>query len=84
MLNPRRFVIRLSPRVVRRADHAKCTTESKAGKVAAGSSIGFGAILAIMMSWTTSKSLGWAILHGLLGWFYVVYYLLTHDDWSWF
>jgi len=23
------------------------------------------------------------LLHGLLGWIYVVWYLLTHHDWRW-
>lgn len=38
--------------------------------------IGFGAALAIAISWSLNKSLFWAIVHGLLGWIYVVYYAL--------
>lgn len=38
--------------------------------------IGFGVILAIVISWTVNKSLLWAIIHGIFGWFYVIYYLL--------
>jgi hypothetical protein len=49
----------------------------------AGSSIGFGAVLAIVMSWTANKALLWALIHGLLGWIYVVYYLIAHHDWTW-
>jgi hypothetical protein len=39
--------------------------------------ISFGSALAIAISWSANKSILWAILHGLLSWFYVVYYALT-------
>ena len=38
--------------------------------------ISFGSALAIVMSWTANKSIIWAIIHGVLGWIYVVYYAL--------
>jgi hypothetical protein len=39
--------------------------------------ISFGSALAIAISWSLHKSLLWAILHGLLSWFYVIYYAIT-------
>lgn len=39
--------------------------------------IGFGSALAITISWSLHKSLLWAIVHGLFGWLYVIYYALT-------
>jgi hypothetical protein len=39
--------------------------------------ISFGTALAITISWSLHKSLLWALIHGLFGWFYVVYYALT-------
>ena len=39
--------------------------------------IGFGCALAIAISYTTNKSILWAILHGMFSWFYVVYAALT-------
>jgi hypothetical protein len=39
--------------------------------------IGFGSALAIAISFTTHKSVLWAIIHGFFSWFYVVYYLFT-------
>jgi len=39
--------------------------------------IGFGSALAITISWSLHKSILWAIIHGFLSWFYVVYYALT-------
>jgi hypothetical protein len=40
--------------------------------------ISFGACLAMVISFTTWKSVLWAIIHGLLGWIYVVYYLIKY------
>ena len=53
-------------------------------RVIAGSSLGFGAMLAIVMSWTLNKSIIWAIIHGILGWIYVIYYIIAHNDWKLF
>ena len=49
------------------------------GKVrgAAKAGIGFGSCLAIVISWSLHQSILWAIIHGLLGWFYVIYYLIA-------
>ena len=52
------------------------------GRVVAGSSLGIGAMLAMVMSWTLNKSILWAIIHGILGWIYVIYYMLVHNDWT--
>ena len=39
--------------------------------------IGFGAALAIAISWSVNKSILWAIVHGFFSWFYVIYYAIT-------
>ncbi len=39
--------------------------------------IGLGSALAVAISWSLHKSILWAILHGIFGWFYVVYYAFT-------
>ena len=36
----------------------------------------FGSALAIAISYTTNKSILWAIIHGILGWLYVIYFAL--------
>ena len=41
---------------------------------AARSGITFGSALAIAISWSVNKSILWAVIHGLFGWFYVLYY----------
>lgn len=35
--------------------------------------ISFGAAMAICISWSLNHSILWAIVHGICGWFYVVY-----------
>ncbi|WOO88226.1 hypothetical protein RZE82_07595 [Mollicutes bacterium LVI A0039] len=40
--------------------------------------IGFGAALAMVISYTTWNSIFWAIVHGLLGWIYVVYFAFMY------
>jgi hypothetical protein len=40
--------------------------------------ISFGSALAIAISWSANKSLLWAIIHGLLSWFYVIYYAVRY------
>ena len=46
--------------------------------------VGFGCVLAITLSWTANQAIGWACIHGLLGWIYVIYYLITKDGWTLF
>lgn len=36
-----------------------------------------GSTLAIVISWSVHQSILWAIIHGFLSWFYVIYYALT-------
>jgi hypothetical protein len=40
--------------------------------------ITFGTCLAMIISYTAWKSIGWAIVHGLLSWVYVIYYLIKY------
>lgn len=42
------------------------------------SGISFGSALAMVISYTTWKSVGWAIFHGLLSWVYVIYFVLQY------
>ncbi|QBP43017.1 hypothetical protein E2636_02860 [Paenisporosarcina antarctica] len=40
--------------------------------------IGFGTCLSMVISYTAYQSIGWAILHGFLGWLYVIYYMIKY------
>jgi len=54
---------------------------SSRGKGAAKIGVGFGTALAITISWTANKSILWVIVHGILGWIYVIYYLIRYYAW---
>ncbi len=41
------------------------------------SGVGFGSALAMVISYTTWKSVLWAIIHGIFSWLYVAYFLIT-------
>lgn len=40
--------------------------------------VSFGSVLAMVISYHAYSSVGWAIFHGILGWIYVIYYLLKY------
>jgi peptidoglycan/LPS O-acetylase OafA/YrhL len=42
-----------------------------------GPGIGLGTLIAVIVSWSRNKSILWAIVHGILGWFYVIYAILV-------
>ena len=50
---------------------------SNPGSGAAKAGIGLGSAIAIAISWSLNKSIVWAIVHGVLSWFYVIYYAFT-------
>ena len=39
---------------------------------------GIGTIIAVILSWLKWHSIGWAIIHGLLSWLYVIYYVIKY------
>ncbi len=45
---------------------------------AAKAGISFGSALAMVISYTTWRSVGWAIIHGLMSWVYVIYFILRY------
>ena len=55
---------------------AKDMSDKKQNAVKTG--ITFGSALAMVISYTTWKSVGWAIFHGLLSWVYVIYFILRY------
>lgn len=52
--------------------------KSKIGSSTAKAGISFGSCLAIVVSYTAWHSIPWAILHGILGWIYVIYYIIKY------
>lgn len=53
------------------------TKKGGVGRRLANGGITIGMVLAICISWSVNKSVAWAVVHGLLSWIYVVYYLIT-------
>lgn len=47
-------------------------------KETAKTGITFGSALAMVISYANWHSVGWAIIHGLLSWVYVIYYILRY------
>jgi len=43
-------------------------------------SAGIGTITAIILSYATNHSILWALLHMILGWIYVIYWLFTYSN----
>jgi branched-subunit amino acid transport protein len=39
-----------------------------------------GSILAVVLSWDANRAVLWAIIHGILSWLYVIYYVVV--NWS--
>lgn len=42
------------------------------------SGVTFGSALAMVISYNTWQSIGWAIVHGLLSWGYVIYFIIKY------
>ncbi len=42
------------------------------------SGITFGSALAMVISYANWHSVGWVIIHGLMSWVYVIYYILKY------
>lgn len=55
-------------------------TSPNTNMFAISNGIGIGSAIAVVASWSRNKSVLWAIIHGILGWFYVVYYVLTRSS----
>jgi len=43
-------------------------------KTVVNNGLGLGGAMAVVISWSLNKSIAWAFLHGIFGWFYVAYY----------
>ncbi len=50
-----------------------------ANNVAIQGGVGLGTIIAVVISWSRNESVFWAILHGILGWLYVIYYMIIRE-----
>ena len=51
--------------------------DSETKRTVISKGIGLGSVIAGITSWERNKSVLWAIIHGVLSWFYVIYFVLT-------
>ena len=51
---------------------------SNENKISVSIGGGIGTALAVVLSWTAWENIWWAILHGCLGWIYVIYYAIEY------
>jgi len=42
--------------------------------------IGIGSVIAIVISWDRNKSILYALLHRILGWLYVIYFIVIRES----
>ena len=61
---------------IKQLENCKTSQTEKSKTIKAG--ISFGAALAMVISYTQWHSIGWAILHGLMSWGYVIYYFIKY------
>ena len=45
-------------------------------KYGGGAGFGLGVVIAVALSWGANHSILWAIVHGFLSWFYIIYYFI--------
>lgn len=57
-------------------ERTAATVQQNVKKVTKG--LSFGAALAMVISYVNWHSVGWAVLHGLLNWIYVLYYVIKY------
>ena len=59
------------------ATHTTTTDSGYVRPVYIAPGLGLGSIIAVVVSWNRNESILWAIIHGLLGWIYVIYALIV-------
>ena len=72
----------LLPAIIAAVIVSSCTGPNYNGYVQpvyVGPGIGLGTIIAVVISWSRNRSILWAIIHGILGWLYVIYALIVKN-----
>ncbi len=53
-------------------------SENSGQQQAGCGAITVGGFIAVLMSWSVNNSIIYAFLHGVLGWLYVLYWMIVH------
>lgn len=57
-------------------------TANETTKTITKSGIGLGSMIAVVTSWDRNKSVFWAVIHSLFSWLYVIYFVLSRDNYD--
>lgn len=76
-MNKKSFLILLAPLFLLASCVGVNDTPYYYQPVYIGPGVGLGTIIAVVVSWSRNKSILWAIIHGILGWLYVIYAILV-------
>ena len=68
------FLIIISSELDAQSQNNSITNKAVDGGICLGS------IIAVAASWSRNKSILYAIIHGLLGWLHVIYFVLTRES----
>ena len=77
MFNIKYLLIRTGKRFIQLSDNENNNKKTIVKKTVR-SGVSFGSALAMVISYNAWHSIGWAIVHGLLSWVYVIYYILRY------
>ena len=77
MSNIKYLLIRTWKRCIQLSDNENNNKKTIVKKTVR-SGVSFGSALAMVISYNAWHSIGWAIVHGLLSWVYVIYYILRY------
>jgi len=69
--------ILLAVSIIAAQNTADPETTNKVTNTVTQTGISLGSVIAVVTSWDRNKSLLWAIIHGILGWLYVIYFAIT-------
>lgn len=56
------------------------STTQEITRTATKGGVSLGSTIAVVISWHRNQSVLMAIVHGIFGWLYVIYYLLTREN----
>jgi len=60
--------------------YSQQTGNSEIKQTVVRNGIGIGSVIAVVVSWDRNKSILYALLHGILGWLYVIYFIIVRES----
>ncbi|MFC7346984.1 hypothetical protein ACFQO9_09685 [Chryseobacterium zhengzhouense] len=60
--------------------HTDAESTNKITNTVTQTGIGLGSVIAVVCSWDRNRSILWAIIHGIFGWLYVIYFAISRKE----